>query len=110
MFYKMAGISERSRQIDHNKLGEKYEKLNEIIINQENPEKIEAGLNYYYDKYESPDFKVDVMRVMGDIPLSEKKQMLKRLAGEIINRDMINHVTTGDDSYDGVNGFILILC
>ncbi len=89
-------------------LKEKGEMLDNLIENQNEPN-IEAGLYYYYDNYETKEMKDRASGMIKSMTLEEKKKMLKILAYEIINRDMIDYIRTGKNNCIGINGFVKII-
>ncbi len=102
-------IIKRSKQIDKDNLKEMHEMLIKIINKQKDESKIENGIDYYYKTYESDDTINKVNTFIISMSLKEKKSLLKELAGEIINRDMIYYVQTGENICPGVNDLFKII-
>ena len=59
--------------------------------------KIDKALEYYYDSHD-PSLKKDAVSSLENSDIEKKKRLLKILAKECINRDMISQITTGNSS------------
>ena len=73
---------------------DKYSLLIKFIDNQTDELKIDEGIIYYYHTCD-PILKDKIVSNMVSLEMVDKKKWLKKLAGEMNNRDMINYITLG---------------
>ena len=85
------------------------EKYNDLVrqVEEASVNQVTQGFLYYYDTYDK-DLKSSVIPQLGSLKLEERKDILKQLCGEVINRDMIYKIRHGVEG-QGANEMATIL-